>query len=229
MRIFYNRGNNMKRFLFATLLASTLMAGSASAATILNLTTGTADTLDASYDPNNAATGAAIGDAVLVADSLGEGLKLDGAATLIFTFLGKEASFNNLFNLVAGNQNLFSNFSAIGATSGPIAMTPDANGFLGFKFVSNGTTDVTNGLVTGAGALSTIAFKLLSASTNTAVFLALFNDAGGPDADYDDMVIRIEAIRAGEATPVPVPAGLLLLLSGLTGLGFLSRSGTKVA
>jgi hypothetical protein len=145
------------------------------------------------------------------------------------TYLGEEASFNNFFNLVVGDVNLFTNKSAYGDTSGPIVLMPDANGFLPFKFVSNGLNDVVNGAITGAGALSTIAFKLLSATLNDAVFLALFNDAGGPDADYDDMVIRIEAHRLGGNTPeVPLPAGLVLLLSGLAGVGFLGCSRTMV-
>lgn len=197
------------------------MAGNVSAATILSLTAGTADTLDSSYNPEDGATGAANGDAITVADSFGEGLLLDGQAQLFFTYLGEEASFNNFFNLVVGNVNLFTNNSNYGDTSGPIVLSPDANGFLPFKFVSNGTGNVVNGAVAGAGALSTIAFKLLSASLNNAVFLALFNDAGGPDADYDDMVIKIEARRSVEITPqVPLPAALPLLAAGLGALGF---------
>ena len=217
----------MKKLLATSLLALGLMAGASQAATILSLTAGTADQLDGTYNPNNPATGAASGDNVLVADSLNEGLLLDGTATLVFTFLGKEAGFNNLFKLVVGDQLLFTNGSAIGSTTGPLSISP-IGGFLPFKFVSNGIDDVVNGSVSSAGALGTIAFKLLSATTNTASFLALFNDGGGPDADYDDMVIRIDAIRDSQQV-VPLPAGLLLLLSGLAGLGFIGRSRAKKA
>ena len=221
----------MKKLLATSLLALGLMAGASQAATILSLTTGTAAQLDGSYNPNNAATGAGSGDNVLVADSFGEGLLLDGAATLVFTFLGKEAGFNNFFKLVVGDQLLFTNGSAVGSSTLPLSISPDAGGFLPFKFVSGSAVplDVFNGNVSGAGALATIAFKMIGTATaNTASFLALFNDGGGPDADYDDMVIRIDAIRDNQQV-VPLPAGLLLLLSGLAGLGFIGRSRAKKA
>ena len=50
-----------------------------------------------------------------------------------------------------------------------------------------------------------------------------FDDSGaGPDADYDDIVFRIDI------TAVPLPAAAWLLIGGMAGLGFASRK-RKVA
>jgi hypothetical protein len=54
-----------------------------------------------------------------------------------------------------------------------------------------------------------------------------FNALGTIDNTLGGFIDHVSVISASEATPVPLPAGLLLLLSGLTGLGFLGRARSK--
>jgi hypothetical protein len=221
----------MKKVVTAAVLALGLMAGASNAATLLNVAGGSNIVLPVGgpgggYNPTpTTAPLASAGDVVVNTSGLGNGLKLDGPANIIFTFLGKEALYTNiLFEGVA----LFNNTVAAGTSVVLNNVTPDGNGFLPFKFISNGTQDVVNGNVSGTYA--SIAFKQISASLNAAVFLIFLNDHAPSDADYDDMVVKVQAVRRFDNTPdIPIPAGLVLLTSGLAGLGYMGRSRAKAA
>jgi len=217
----------MKKFLATCLLSSALMAGAAQSAPLVSVIGGTDVTLPVccgtgAYNPTPATAGANPGDTASNTNAVGEGLTLDGAATAIFTFLGKEAGF---VNVLFQGVNLFDNTDPVGSTSGPLAVSP-VGGFLPFSFLSDGTVELANGGITAA--FGSIAFIILSVTENTASVLALLNDHFEGDADYDDMVVRIDLVRSGNID-VPLPAGLLLLLSGLAGLGFVGRSRAKNA
>ena len=70
-------------------------------------------------------------------------------------------------------------------------------------------------------------FKLHSVRFPISVVYAFFDDGGaGPDADFDDMVVRITALDlscGGETSPNPIPAALPLFATGLGVIGFLAR------
>src|SRR5262249_35810817 len=58
------------------------------------------------------------------------------------------------------------------------------------------------------------------------IVYAFFDDGGaGPDADYDDMVVKIEAFNA--ALQAPIPSALVLFGSALLGLTVLGRRRRK--
>jgi hypothetical protein len=211
----------MKKLLTASLLALGVMSGTASAA-LLEVVGGSAVTLDGDYDPNPATPGAASGDTVLNTFGLGNGLKLSAASSVTFTYLGKEAGFNNFF---FQGVDLFNTGSSSTGASQTLNVTPGAGGFLPFKFRSDGSIDFVNGSVTSA--FGSIAFKIIGdASDDTMTVLALLNDHFEGDADYDDMVIKIVATRLKDdgTNEIPLPGGVVLLMSGLAGLGFMGRA-----
>ena len=139
-----------------------------------------------------------------------------------FDFMGKEAAFTNA--LLTGGSVIFNNNAAPGTTSGPLPFSlgssPDVLPFL-FRNPTSGNLDAVNGGAIAAGLQ--IAFSQISDS----VVYAFFDDGGaGPDADFDDMVVRITALdlsRGGETSPNPIPAALPLFATGLGGIGFLAR------
>ena len=231
----------MKKILSATVLALGLMTGVSQAATILNVSGGSNVILPTTpgfkgYNPSpTTAPFAVAGDTVINTSVPGDGLKLDGKANVTFTFLGKEASFTNvLFEGIS----LFSNTAAAGTSVTLTTVLPNLGGFLDFKFLSGtniygapigSTVDIVNG--NNSATYGSIAFKVIYATFNTATVLAFLNDHFSGDADYDDMVIKIDAVRVKNATTpdVPIPAGAVLLLSGLAGLGFMGRARAKAA
>ncbi len=211
----------MKKLLAASCLSLALLAGGASAANILTVVGNGTDTLDANYNPTPATTGVAgVGDTVTTASASGFGLLLDDVADVTFTYLGKEAGFSNMF--VDGDNVFTTGLTAAGSKFTTVSISPDAGGFLPISFKSGGVFDVVN----GAGAISgaSIAFKMISESLNTATYAIFLNDHGS-DTDYDDMVILVEATRVTkDPGDVPLPGGVILLMSGLAGLGYMGRS-----
>jgi len=146
-------------------------------------------------------------------DSLWQGasLMLSGPATLSFSLVGGEASYNNAFTLgeqridamTGGEWNFGSSFTYAQASAGSVD----------FGFLSNGwgtlfaSTSLRVGLV-------------LAADQRSA--LLVFNDAFLGDRDFDDMVIQVSI------TPVPEPETLLMWAAGLVGLGgWLRRRGKR--
>lgn len=206
----------MTKLLAAGALASAMSAGAAQAATLsLDATGGSVIALPSSYNPP-AGTGAVIGDLVTNFSGLvfTGGLKVDGPATITFTFLGKEAGFtNSAMELVLGTGILSD--AIVGASMSFVQLTA---GIVNFKFATNGLggASITNG-VGSTNAFLDMAFKAIDADS----YLAFFGDGGGNnDNDFDDMVVRIDVAA------VPVPAAGFLLIGALGGLAAVRRRKT---
>ncbi len=216
----------MKKLLAASCLSLAFMAGAASAANILSIVTDNTATLDANYNPvpgtGGIGAGTFLGNDVSgaggVATAAGSGLVLNANADIKFTYIGKEAGNTNI--LLDGAQ-IFSTMGAAGGDFFTMANVAGSGGFLPFTFKSDGTLVATNG---GAYTNASIAFKVLTDTLTYVKVLVLLNDPGA-DTDYDDMVIQIEASTPkSDVTETPIPGGVMLLMSGLAGLGYMGRS-----
>lgn len=155
--------------------------------------------------------GLAPGDAV----QLGGSLVLNQAANVTFSYVGSEANFQNYFRV--GGTTTFHNFSTTNAARTALFDT----GVMDFSFRTVsllGTTSIANGAA--AAGLHT-AMALFQIAPNS--FYALYNDRWLGDADFDDMIVRIDV------APIPLPAALPLLLAGLGGLGLLAHRRRRAA
>ena len=73
-----------------------------------------------------------------------------------------------------------------------------------------------------------IVSTVLYAGVNSGL-LEFFASATPPGLTLGGFIDSVNIIRTGDAPPVPLPAGLILLLSGLAGIGYLGRSRAKAA
>ncbi len=168
-----------------------------------------------------------VGDAItsFSGSPLNGGLYMDAASTLTFTFLGKEAGAKNASFGAMGST--LTNSMVIGSTT--TALETGA-GFIDFMFQTaeaswedingNGVFGETFGISNNSfSAFSGLKLAYGVVFNNGRSVLAFFGDGRG-DSDFDDMVVRIDA--------VPVPAAGLMLLGAIGGLGAL-RSRRKKA
>lgn len=210
----------MKMKIVGLVLAGLMLAAGSSQAAMLQLVplSGTPSVIPSDFNPVGFPGGLiAINDPITVYGS-GEigGLELvDGDATLVVEYLGSDAGFTNTFDF--GTTSFSSASTGVGTTG-----TVDAvEGILPFTFAtSGGGLSATNGLPIDLGV--SIAFAALADGS----FLALFNDGGGGDSDFDDLAVRISVSQ------VPLPAAAWLLISAILGLVSFSRirrNGTQTA
>lgn len=194
----------------AIIAASFALAPVAASAATLSVIGGTADNLDALYDPSPATPGIGNGDNIKTFSGsfAGNGLSVSSDALVTFTFLGKEAAAINTA-MEAGGQTL-SNTDAAG-TSMTATFTA---GLIDFSFATNlsGGSSIQNGVGSTNGNLS-LAFS--DVVGNNKVY-AFFGDGIG-DVDHDDMVLEISVAA------IPLPAGMLLLGTALGGLAIARR------
>jgi hypothetical protein len=196
------------------LLATASMAPAASLSTV----GGTADTVPVNYDPTTP-TGVSVGDAITryqaLADggSVGGGLVLTavGKTLITITYLGKSAAAETYTIEGVGGGSLSNKDNAVGDSFSFVQL---AGGFVDFVFATD--SFIPQGVIENGGTSTyrRMNFALTQVIGKSAI--ALFDDANGGtspgDRDLDDMVVRIDV------QSIPLPAGGLLLLTGLGGL-----------
>lgn len=200
----------MKMKIVGLVLAGLMLAAGSSQAAVLqlNLGTGVASNIPGNFDPTGFPGGlVSIGDPITVYSNLDTGgLELaDSAATLQVEYLGSEAGFDNSFSF--GGASFSNTSSSVGDTETVLAGV----GILPFSFATEGPLSAFNGGPIDLGL--SIAFADLGDGT----FLALFNDGGGGDTDFDDLVVRVSVSQ------VPLPPAVWLLISAILGLVSFSR------
>jgi hypothetical protein len=208
--------STMKLKLIGLALAGAMFIASPASAMVLSLTGGTSEPFPTGFNPSGFPAIALPGTVTVYGGGdNGFGLNLSSAATLNFEYLGKEGTFSNTFDL---GGTLFTTASIVGST----ASAAVGGGLVPFTFTTTG----------GGGASATnggpIASNLSIAFANLGdgSFLAMFNDGGGPDADFDDLVVKVSVSQ------VPLPAAVWLLLSAVMGLVSFStirRRGSQTA
>lgn len=198
----------MKIKLIGLALAGALLVASPASALVLSVTGGSPGNVPANFNPTGFPGGVlSTGDPITIFDS-GDvgGLSLLSAATLKFEFLGSEASFVNVFN---SGVDLFSTATA---DVGDVATVAVGGGLVPFSFLGGGS----GGTATNGGPIdSPLLMAFANLGNNT--FLAMFNDGGGPDADFDDLVVRVSVSQ------VPLPPAVWLLISAVLGLVSFAR------
>jgi len=170
------------------------------------------------YNPGLAGTQGIPGFSVISGTTFGTigTLMIDGPGYVTFTFLGKEAGFNNFFFDAGGVpvDTILDTGPSVGLTS---TQTYLAAGQLNFSF---GTlTNPPGGGVANGSALNTSpTFAIFAGQSSGYKYILGYDDVGaGPDRDFDDMVIGVNV------TPVPEPEIYAMMAAGLGLMGFVAR------
>jgi hypothetical protein len=162
-----------------------------------------------------------------ISGTLGASISETNGGALKYDFIGFEAGFANQFVTPGGT---FSNatFGCCIKTSSwlsPLASfgTSGTTGLLNFQFLANGgpanVTNADNGIFFHGVDLPNFFASVNPAAPKDGSIVLWLDDGGGlptPDADFDDMVIRVS-----EVSTVPLPASFPLFATGLGLLGLL--------
>lgn len=143
-------------------------------------------------------------------------LMIDAPGYVTFTFLGKEAGFNNFFFDIGGVpvSTILDTGPSVGMTS---TQTYLAAGMLSFSFGTL-TNPPGGGVVNGAALNTSPTFAIFAGQSSGYKYILGYDDVGaGPDRDFDDMVIGVNV------TPVPEPEIYAMMAMGLGFMGFAAR------
>ena len=173
----------------------------------------------------------------------------DPNATVTAAFFGYEAAFKNEF--LFGGRTIFSTddypndgseYAVNGLTPLDTADLPAAfssGSILDFEFTSEDDkpiqTPVDPSVANGSNPLLGLGDANFYAwidgngsRTGTTIFLFYDDSGAGPDDNHDDFVVRLSVGRPGRPpSPVPLPAGGLLLIGGLGVLAAVRRRNSK--
>lgn len=198
------------KLLTSALVGAALFAGQAVAGS-LSIIGGTEATLPANYGIGTDIPGVGVGSSVLTftgSELSGAGLELNGDSELSFTYLGHSAAASNDLVELAGGQSMNNKTASYGDS-----ISADfVSGLVDFAFNTDwkGGGSIENGVGTTGGRPLNLTFL----KEHDHSVLVFFGDGAG-DLDMDDMVIRVST--------VPLPAGALLMLTAVGGLGVASR------
>ncbi len=193
--------------------AATFVASAATAATLSLTGSYTAGALPASFGAFGK-IGAAAGAPIAIYDNTSTGgLTVSDAGQIKYTYLGSAAANNN----TALEISLGTMFNNLTSSYGDTVVADDNGGIVDFLFRNETkSTQIANGDFGASGADLALAFYVIDDKN----VIAMFGDGAG-DKDFNDIFVKISA--------VPLPAGGLLLLSGLGGLAGLRRRKKKAA
>lgn len=175
----------------------------------------------------------------------GSQIEIDAGANIDVAFFGYEAGFTNGFEIngIGGSSASFSTTSGSVAEYAANSATPIATstvsvlaGLLNFKFTSDGVignspvADAVNGSNPGNDVGGPSNFFASFAQGDKGTVFLFFDDTGaGDDDNHDDFVVRLSVVAGGDQnpSPVPLPAGGILLIGGLGALAVARRRKTK--
>ena len=130
-------------------------------------------------------------------------------AIVTYTYLGSEAGNTN-YSLVMGGQQFFNKGGSASSIGDTVQVLQEDTGLLSFGFGTSAPAgsvgDIYNdGVAVPDDSNYAIGYRYISDTS----FYVLFDDIAGGDRDFDDIAMRVDVAA------VPLPAGGLLLLSGV--------------
>lgn len=197
--------------------AAALLATGASAASLSLIGSGYASQTISNYDLAPDLDGKTVTYLTGAAKNTTNGLYLDGAAKITYTFIGSEAGNLNYSASAANSWSIFET-DAIGTTRMSTQLTA---GLLNFSFETDQPV-VNQGEIRNHGdAEPNSPDFAIGYYTDGTSWYAMFDDLAKIDRDFDDFVLRIDI------APVPIPAAGFLLLGGLGAMGAVARRRKK--